>query len=274
MSTRCPPNQSTATLEALSTNITVGNISAINLPARTEVSVRSLLALANRVVSMGSRTNARTTRTPAICSRSTRFTTSIRACMARNCGIIRQTMRPIAMISTGTLTSSSQASPMSVRNAMITPPMHMIGAATSSVQVISTSICTCVTSLVLRVISVGAPKWATSRSENVPDPVEQRRAHVTTESHRGARPEVDGDDRADDLQDGDGEHHHAGRHDVTGVALGHPVVDDVGVQGRQVERRDRPDELEDDHCGEWSAVGAQVLAQQGQQHYGAPTGWA
>ena len=47
------------------------------------------------------------------------------------------------MTSTGTLTSSSQASPRSVRSAMKMPPMHMIGAATSRVQVISTSICTC-----------------------------------------------------------------------------------------------------------------------------------
>ena len=48
------------------------------------------------------------------------------------------------------------------------PPMHMIGAATSRVQVISTSICTCCTSLVLRVISVGAPNLAISRSEKLP----------------------------------------------------------------------------------------------------------
>ena len=51
---------------------------------------------------------------------------------------------------------------------MITPPTHMIGAATSSVQVISTSICSCCTSLVLRVISEGAPKEFSSRAENVP----------------------------------------------------------------------------------------------------------
>ncbi len=43
-----------------------------------------------------------------------------------------------------------------------------MGAATSIVQVITTSICTCCTSLVLRVISDGAPKWATSRAENAP----------------------------------------------------------------------------------------------------------
>ena len=69
------------------------------------------------------------------------------------------------MASTGTLTSISQESPTSSRSAMTTPPTLMIGAATSIVQLISTSICTCCTSLVLRVISDGAPNRATSRAE-------------------------------------------------------------------------------------------------------------
>jgi len=51
---------------------------------------------------------------------------------------------------------------------MMMPPTHMIGAATSMVQVITTSICTCWTSLVLRVINDGAPKWFTSRAEKLP----------------------------------------------------------------------------------------------------------
>ena len=51
---------------------------------------------------------------------------------------------------------------------MITPPTIMIGAETAMVQAISTSICTCVTSLVLRVISDGAPNSWTSRVEKVP----------------------------------------------------------------------------------------------------------
>ena len=75
----------------------------------------------------------------------------------------------------------------------------MIGAATSIVQVITTSICTCCTSLVLRVISDGAPKCWTSRGGELADPVEERRADVTAEAHRGLRAEVDGGDRADDL---------------------------------------------------------------------------
>ena len=48
------------------------------------------------------------------------------------------------------------------------PPTIMIGAATISVQASSTSICTCCTSLVSRVISDGAPNCCTSRWENDP----------------------------------------------------------------------------------------------------------
>ena len=70
-------------------NITTGNIDAISRPTEVAVAVTSALALANRAVSYGSRTNARTTRMPVICSRSTRFTVSIRPCMTLNSGRIR-----------------------------------------------------------------------------------------------------------------------------------------------------------------------------------------
>ena len=43
-----------------------------------------------------------------------------------------------------------------------------MGAETSRVHVMSTSICTCWTSLVVRVMSEGAPNFETSRSENSP----------------------------------------------------------------------------------------------------------
>ena len=45
--------------------------------------------------------------------------------------------------------------------------MIVIGAATSNVQPINTSICTCVTSLVMRVMSDGAPTSPTSRAEKL-----------------------------------------------------------------------------------------------------------
>ena len=132
---------------------------AIHRPVRTATAVRSSLARANRCVSTGSRTNARTTRMPVICSRRIRFTASMRVCISRKPGIIREMMKPTARNSIGTQTASSQDSPRSSRIAISTPPTIMIGAATIIVQVISTSICTCWTSLVLRVISDGAPIW-------------------------------------------------------------------------------------------------------------------
>ncbi len=47
------------------------------------------------------------------------------------------------------------------------PPKHMIGAATSKVSARNTMSWTCWTSLVERVISVGAPSCAISRAANV-----------------------------------------------------------------------------------------------------------
>ncbi len=75
-------------------------------------------------------------------------------------------MKPMARPSTGTATATSQESPTSWRIAMMTPPTIMIGADTIMVNSISTSIWICWTSLVVRVISDGAPKPLTSRLEN------------------------------------------------------------------------------------------------------------
>ena len=49
---------------------------------------------------------------------------------------------------------------------MKTPPTMVIGAEIIIVQVIITSICTCCTSLVVRVIKLGAPNWLSSRVLN------------------------------------------------------------------------------------------------------------
>ena len=64
------------------------------------------------------------------------------------------------------LTAMSQERPTSCCSAMMTPPIASMGAETKSVQVMRTTICTCCTSFVVRVMREGAPKRATSRSEN------------------------------------------------------------------------------------------------------------
>jgi hypothetical protein len=88
--------------------------------------------------------------------------------MTRNFGTILITINPIAMAMTGTQTSSSQDRPTSSRSAMTTPATHMIGAMMKIVANMTTSSCTCWTSLVVRVISDGGPNVATSRAENSP----------------------------------------------------------------------------------------------------------
>ncbi len=86
--------------------------------------------------------------------------------MERNSGRIRRTISPTVTPSTGTTPSSSTAdSGTSWPSAMKMPPKHMIGAVTIRVNAISVTVCTCCTSLVVRVISEGAPNRPTSRAE-------------------------------------------------------------------------------------------------------------
>ena len=133
------------------------------------------------------------------------------------------------------------------------PPTHMIGAETMSVQVISTSICTCWTSFVVRVMSDGAPKCVTSRAEKLPTrwktaarrsrpkPIALRAPKYTAAIAQTIWTNVMPSMIDADLQD------------VRRVALGDAVVDDVGVERRQVERREGAEELEDDD-GESAAL--------------------
>ena len=73
---------------------------------------------------------------------------------------------PTMNSSSGTATPISQLRPTSCCNAMTMPPIANSGAVTIMVDPIIVSICTCCTSLVLRVMSDPAPNDDTSRSEN------------------------------------------------------------------------------------------------------------
>ena len=165
LSMRLAPNHSTPTLEALMMNSSIGNISAISRPARSDTSVRSSLTSPKRSISRGSRTKARTTRMPVICSRSTELAPSMRACMVRNRGTILHTIAPTLSPRAGREMTTSHDRPTSCCRARMLPPTTVIGAATASVHAMTTSICTCCTSLVMRVMSDGAPNWFTSRAE-------------------------------------------------------------------------------------------------------------
>ena len=80
------------------------------------------------------------------------------------------------------------------------PPIDMIGAVISMVQVICTSSWICWTSLVVRVSSDGAPNRAVSCRREAGDVVKDRRSQVAAEAHAGPRPEVHRADRAEHLQ--------------------------------------------------------------------------
>ena len=131
---RSAPNHTAATLERLMVSSTAGNITAIIRPVFSDVSVRSALALPKRTASSGSRTKARTTRMPLICSRSTWFTRSMRFCILVNCGCMRIATWPTLSSRIGMATRRISESGPSSRMAKNTPPMIMIGAVTNRVQ--------------------------------------------------------------------------------------------------------------------------------------------
>ena len=93
---------------------------------------------------------------------------SIRVCIVRKCGISLATTTETVMPSSGTEIVRSQDICRFSRRAMMMPPMHISGALTSIEDVSMTRAWICRTSLVLRVISVGAPKLLNSRSEKLP----------------------------------------------------------------------------------------------------------
>ena len=81
---------------------------------------------------------------------------------------MRRTVSPTTTMSTGTAAPMSHDSEGAWVTAMTTPPTASSGAVTSMVQLMSTSIWICCTSLVARVIREPAPKEETSRSEKPP----------------------------------------------------------------------------------------------------------
>ena len=140
LSTRCPPNQMTATDERFMMSMSTGMMIANMRVTFSDVSVRSLFASANRACSARVRLNARTTRIPVRFSRSTRLTRSILSCIAWNSGIVRATMTVMTASMTGMMTSRSRASWASSRTAMMTAPTAVTGASTIIVRPVITSI--------------------------------------------------------------------------------------------------------------------------------------
>ena len=86
----------------------------------------------------------------------------------------------------GTITRRMPVRGTSWRRAMMTPPTIMIGAEIMTVRPIRTTIWTCWTSFVLRVMSEAVPKWLTSTCENDSTVRKIGAAHVAPE--RPSRP--------------------------------------------------------------------------------------
>ena len=115
------------------------------------------------------------------------------------------------------------------------PPTHVIGAATIIVQAISTSIWTCCTSLVMRVISDGAPNCADLAGREAGDLVEQVAARTSRPKPIAAlAPKYTAAIAKTIWTSVTASISAPVAPDVAGVAGEHAVVDDVGVERRQV----------------------------------------
>jgi len=158
LSTRIAPNHMTATVERLRITVITGIVTAKSRLTLREVSYRSRLDSSKRCSSCFVRTKARMTRTPASVSRMTWLMRSSLAWTARNSGIARDMTRAMKAAINGSTTMSRPDNGTSWRMARMIPPMIRIGAEMMSVRAMKTTIWTCWTSLVLRVISDGVPK--------------------------------------------------------------------------------------------------------------------
>lgn len=164
--TRCPPNHSTDAVATCRIIVMTGPMSTNTCPIDRDRAVIRSFASPNRRTSWSSRTKARTTRMPVICSRSTPFTASSRSCISVNIGMSRATSAPTTTTSTGTATHTSHDRPASSRTAMTIPPTDMIGAMTMRLSIMTETVCTCWTSFVPRVMSVAAPNRSVSSAPN------------------------------------------------------------------------------------------------------------
>ena len=166
-STSPAPNHRIATVDRFMIPRRAGNARAKIRFTRSDVAVRSAFTTSKRARSDRTRMNARTTRTPVICSRSTCVIRSIFTWTWRKSGTAFQSNTPITAPMSGTITTMSQDSVASSRRAMMIPPIARIGALTRMVSAICRKSCTCWTSFVLRVMSDAVPKRFISRAEKL-----------------------------------------------------------------------------------------------------------
>ena len=125
--------------------------------------------------------------------------------------------------------------------------MIIMGADRMTVRPMNTTVWTCCTSLVLRVMSDAGPKWLISTWEKRLHRLEDGGAQVAPEAHGHLGAPVDRGHRSGAHDQGHDQHQRPDREDVLGVAGGDALVDDVRVQVRQVQRGDGLDEQHHEH---------------------------
>ncbi len=107
------------------------------------------------------------TRTPLRNSRVTWLMRSIFFCIDMKSGTALVSTRPMTTPMMGIATRMTAESGTLRRSAMMMPPMAVSGAAITTFSIISTTIWTCCTSFVLRVMSDGGPNLLTSACEKL-----------------------------------------------------------------------------------------------------------
>ena len=149
---------------------------------------------------------------------------------------------------------------------MMMPPMHMIGVDTIKFRPISTSIWTCWTSFVPRVIRVGAPKRVDVLGREAGDLAENVATEVAAHRHGCLRAEVHAGNGGAHLDKCHKEHDGPGTPDEIGVAPGNAFVNDLGVEAGQVEGRNGGRQLEGDDSQDVRQIRFGVTPYEGDEH--------
>ena len=147
------PNQMISTLVRFIMKNMAGMSSATRRLTAIAVPVTSRLASSKRRLSWAPRSNARITRTPVRPSSSTRLSRSILTCICWNSGTALRMIRKNTSAITGMTAIRTRASLASCDSDSTTPPMAIIGAEIAMPSSMISTCCTCVVSLVVRVMS-------------------------------------------------------------------------------------------------------------------------
>jgi len=157
LSIRMPPAHTITILVKFITSIIMGSIDAFTILTLMAVEVSSLFASPNRFFSWPMRLKARITRIPVRFSRSTRLSLSSFTCIALKSGMpLRAIIRSMPARSGSTTTKTSERV-ASLDTAIIIPPIHISGALIIIRKITIRTCCSCVISLVVRVIREAVP---------------------------------------------------------------------------------------------------------------------